>query len=162
MSSYLRVAIYLCDTVIDIAMDENPVGNKRNSTNDDTTLKPLRKIRAVSGYNLWHAEFMKTTGTIFFVTFTIFFSACHYLQKLNCWQPLLKKNHESAKRWNLLSEEDKELFREKATSTKTDEKPLNFKQQSTKILNHLQELVSEYVYNHVQWSINYTYKWVYI
>ena len=52
-------------------MAENPVGKRRNADHDDEDdaagLKPLRKIRAVSGYNLWHAEFMKTTGTIFIV-----------------------------------------------------------------------------------------------
>ena len=48
-------------------MSENPA--KRNiahvdDDDDDRGLKPLRKIRAVSGFNLWHAEFMKTAGTI--------------------------------------------------------------------------------------------------
>jgi len=55
-----------------------------------------------------------------------------------------EKNHESGRQWNLLSEEEKQLFREKAASTVTDKRPknINFKQEATKILNHLQDLVS--------------------
>ena len=50
-------------------MAENPAKRNIAHDNDDDDddaagLKPLRKIRAVSGFNLWHAEFMKTAGTI--------------------------------------------------------------------------------------------------
>ena len=40
-------------------------GHSNNSSSDDGegSLKPLRKIRGRSGYNVWHAEFSKTTGT---------------------------------------------------------------------------------------------------
>ena len=60
-----------------------------------------------------------------------------------------EKNHESARKWNLLSEEEKERFREKAASTEIDKKALNLKQQTTKFLSHLQELVSEYIYIYI-------------
>lgn len=136
-------------------MAENPVGNKRSNTkHDDATLKPLRKIRAVSGYNLWHAEFMKTTGTYHIL--------CNFHHLVFCLSSFAeakllttfaKKNLESAKRWNLLSEEDKELYREKAAYTEFDKKPLNLKQQTTKILNHLQELVSECIIMCIDQSI---------
>lgn len=48
-------------------MAENPAKRSIVHENDDNAagLKPLRKIRAVSGFNLWHAEFMKTAGTTF-------------------------------------------------------------------------------------------------
>ena len=50
-------------------MAENLLG-RRTHDDDDASLRPLRKIRAISGYNLWHAEFMKTTGMYFYVLTT--------------------------------------------------------------------------------------------
>ena len=45
--------------------------HRRDEDDDDAGLRPLRKIRAISGYNLWHAEFMKTAG-IYSYVFTIY------------------------------------------------------------------------------------------
>ena len=43
-------------------MANNRVGKRSNGNGNDDSIKPLRKMRAISGYNLWHAEFMKTAG----------------------------------------------------------------------------------------------------
>ena len=43
-------------------MAENCVGKRSNGDDNDDSITPLRKTRAVSGYNLWHTEFMKTAG----------------------------------------------------------------------------------------------------
>lgn len=49
-------------------MAENHVSKRSNGDNDDDdSIKPLRKMRAISGYNLWHAEFMKTAGMYMYV-----------------------------------------------------------------------------------------------
>lgn len=104
-------------------MAENPAKRSIVHENDDNAagFKPLRKIMAVSGFNLWHAEFMKTAEA----------------KSLNTFG---ERNQESGRQWNLLSEEERQLFREKAASTATDKRPQNIKQETTKILNHLEDL----------------------
>jgi len=128
-------------------MAENRVGKRSNGDDDDDgSIKPLRKMRAISGYNLWHAEFMKTAGMYVFLVFFI-----NYIRLLpigyveaKSLPTFSEKNQESARQWNLLSEQDKQCFREKAASTEANKQPVNLKQQITKILSHLQDLVSKY------------------
>jgi len=52
--------------------------NSSSSDDEGGSVRPLRKIRAKSGYNLWHAEFSKTPGVL-----TMHMHICDnvYLQK---------------------------------------------------------------------------------
>jgi len=51
-------------------MAENTAGKRghtsdsNSSDNEDDSVRPLRKIRARCGFNLWHAEFSKTPGVL--------------------------------------------------------------------------------------------------
>lgn len=40
----------------------NMASNSDSSDDGDVTVKPLRKIRAHCGFNLWHSDFSKTRG----------------------------------------------------------------------------------------------------
>ena len=75
-----------------IVMAENSVRGKRSNADqhdedDAASLKPLRKIRAVSVYNLWHAGYMKTPGTIFIVILPF-----DYIHIISCYFTIIGRS----------------------------------------------------------------------
>ena len=67
-----------------------------------------------------------------------------------------EKNQESGQKWNLLSEEEKQNFREKAASTEVDQRPLNIKQQTSKFWLLLHIRLTKYELYVIINTLNYT------
>ena len=55
---------------------------------------------------------------------------------------LSAKNAESAKQWTAMPAEEKKKYIDEASSINRGLKPVNVKRESTRVLNHLQDVVS--------------------
>lgn len=111
---------------------------------DESHVKLPRKIRAVSGYNMYHAECMRSAGNFVFAVCSLHvYEHCMILESLSCTS-LQEKNCFSATKWKSLSAEEKGEYNEKAVamhSTSAKDSVINVKQEITKLLKRLQELV---------------------
>ena len=107
-------------------------------------VKLPRKIRAISGYNLHHAECMQSQGMCG-IAFSISLYICgsFALESKNCGS-LAEKNMYSSEKWHSLSVEDKEKYNSMALidRDRDNDKSINVKNEIAKLQNRLQELVS--------------------
>jgi hypothetical protein len=83
----------------------------------------LRKLRSVSGYNIWHSEFIRSQDSKSFTT-------------------LAEKNGESGRRWNTLSLEQKSRYRDEAAACSTRFSRHNKKREVSRVLKHLEGIVN--------------------
>lgn len=67
------------------------------------------------------------------------------------YETLAEKNSQSAQLWKAMPEEEKKKFKEEAGTTNSGFKPLNPKQETRKILSHLEDIVSAYFDNLRAW-----------
>ena len=106
---------------------------------DDTQKPALRKMRAVSGFNVWHREYLQSNSK---------FAARYVESSYTLWhtetrrESLSAANKESSLQWQSLSEEEKQTYKDKAKAVQSGETRVNVKKECKKILGHLQEVVS--------------------
>ena len=119
-------------------------------------VKLPRKIRAISGYNLHHAECMQSEGmceVAFFLYNYIYGYTSFALESKSCGS-LAEKNKYSSEKWHSLSVEDKEKYNSMALMDRDRDhgKFINVKNEIAKLKSRLQELVSYVTGNYVSVS----------
>ena len=98
-------------------------------------VKLPRKIRAISGYNLYHVECMQSQGT-YEITFSLYI--VHWFLESKSCSSLAEKNIYSSAKWHSLSAEDKEKYKSMVVDMDRDrERLINVKHEVTKLLNRL-------------------------
>ena len=134
MFTYSAFTCFDRDLPLEFIMEKRKLG--------ESYVKLPRKTRAVSGYNLHHAECMRSAGNFFCCMYTVY-EYCMILESLSCTS-LQEKNCFSATKWRSLSDKEKGEYNDKATaihSTSAEDSVVNVKQEITKLLKRLQELV---------------------